>query len=311
MRTNMSRLRNLIVTAGFVVAAITGTLNADDATPAEAGQETPVATTTDSSDKNEDREIPFLDLGTDESLAKDSTGVSEAAAELWQSPDTEFETQLAGHRVTGQTYQTCRFVTTVRGTVSVECETSPCCEQQSCNECCDECGESKCSCLTRGISYVESRFHSIGKCGDDCGCEKCGNDGCDEGCDNGCDEGCDDGGCKFGFCKLGSLLKCHGCNKGCCEGRAYVQKRPCHTGCDKGCCGKGCPPFKHYQLLYAVNPGYFDQRDGRVYASMQTGVPMAVPLAPNVNYTYNYSWGIPSSRLTPISRVAPNIQFAR
>jgi len=31
-----------------------------------------------------------------------------------------------------------------------------------------------------------------------------------------------------------------------------------------------------------------------------------VPMAPVVNHTYNYGWGIPSSRLTPVSHpVAP------
>ncbi len=72
-----------------------------------------------------------------------------------------------------------------------------------------------------------------------------------------------------------------------------------------GCCGKGCPPLGRYRMVYAVDPGYFDARDGQVYATQGTGTPVAVPLAPNVNSTYNYGWGIPSSRLTPISRTQP------
>lgn len=56
-----------------------------------------------------------------------------------------------------------------------------------------------------------------------------------------------------------------------------------------------------YDITYAVNPCYFDRRDGRVYSAAGYGVPMAVPLAPNVGYTYNHGWGVPSSRLTPIS----------
>lgn len=72
-----------------------------------------------------------------------------------------------------------------------------------------------------------------------------------------------------------------------------------------GCCGDGCPPLGHYNIVYAADPNYFDARDGRVFAAPGTGVPMAVPLAPNVHYTYNYSSGVPSSRLTPISRVLP------
>lgn len=72
-----------------------------------------------------------------------------------------------------------------------------------------------------------------------------------------------------------------------------------------GCGGEGCPPIGTYQMVYAVDPHYGDQRDGRVYASNETGVPMSVPLAPVVGHTYNYGWGFPSSRLTPISRVVP------
>jgi len=60
-----------------------------------------------------------------------------------------------------------------------------------------------------------------------------------------------------------------------------------------------------YSMTYAVNPWYADGRDGRVYAAYGYGAPMTVPLAPTVTNQYNYGWGIPSGRLTPISRVAP------
>ena len=63
--------------------------------------------------------------------------------------------------------------------------------------------------------------------------------------------------------------------------------------------------FGAYEHVYAVNPGYSDRREGNVWASAQTGVPMAVPLAPNVRHTMEYGWGMPSSRLVPISRPAP------
>ena len=70
-----------------------------------------------------------------------------------------------------------------------------------------------------------------------------------------------------------------------------------------GCCGEGCPPFGTYTRVYATEPHYADARDGQVYASPTTGMPMAVPLPPNVRHQYNYSWGMPSSRLTPISNI--------
>lgn len=69
--------------------------------------------------------------------------------------------------------------------------------------------------------------------------------------------------------------------------------------------GKGVPPFGCYQRIIATQPGYYDARDSQVYASPMTGVPTAVPLAPNVRYQYNYGWGTPSSRLTPISTIVP------
>jgi hypothetical protein len=70
-----------------------------------------------------------------------------------------------------------------------------------------------------------------------------------------------------------------------------------------GCGGAGCPWMGKYQMVYAVDPGYTDARDSRLYSAQGAGVPMAVPLAPNVRHTYNYSWGLPASRLTPISNV--------
>ncbi|NNJ27003.1 hypothetical protein LzC2_31000 [Planctomycetes bacterium LzC2] len=66
----------------------------------------------------------------------------------------------------------------------------------------------------------------------------------------------------------------------------------------KGLCGK-------YEHVYALDPSYVDRRTGQVWASQQTGVPMAVPLAPNVRHTMEYGWGMPSSRLVPISRPGP------
>jgi hypothetical protein len=76
-----------------------------------------------------------------------------------------------------------------------------------------------------------------------------------------------------------------------------------------GCGGGGCPPFGTYDLVYPVNPQHFDSRDGKLYSAQGHGVPMAVPLAPNVTHSYNYGWGIPSSRRTAISRPAPHIQY--
>ncbi len=72
-----------------------------------------------------------------------------------------------------------------------------------------------------------------------------------------------------------------------------------------GCCGRGCPPVGHYSMVYPLDPNYFDQRDGNIYAAQGYGGPVSVPLAPNVRHSYNYGWGVPSSRLTPISHPYP------
>lgn len=64
--------------------------------------------------------------------------------------------------------------------------------------------------------------------------------------------------------------------------------------------GPGRPLAGCYSIVYPVDPGYFDQRDGQIYAAPGYGGPVSVPLAPVVNSTYNYGWGIPSSRLTPV-----------
>lgn len=70
--------------------------------------------------------------------------------------------------------------------------------------------------------------------------------------------------------------------------------------------GAGAPPFGYYQLVYPVAPDYANPNDVyQQYGAQGYGVPMSVPLAPNVRHTMNYSAGMPASRLTPISNVIP------
>ncbi|MFV0446552.1 MAG: hypothetical protein ACK5Q5_23520 [Planctomycetaceae bacterium] len=64
------------------------------------------------------------------------------------------------------------------------------------------------------------------------------------------------------------------------------------------------PPCGHYQIVYPVDPWYGDARDAGVYAAEGYGGPMSVPLAPVIRHTFNYGWGVPSSRLTPVSHLA-------
>lgn len=144
---------------------------------------------------------------------------------------------------------------------------------------CNECGTS--SCTSNG-----------------CGTEACGRTA--RRCDIGYCDSCD----PYSNCK-----SCRG--KGCktCKGEAGPFKRflQCKFGFlfPSGCGGKGCPPFGHYGMVYAVDPSYADPRDSQVYGTQGWGTPMAVPMAPTVRHTYNYSWGVPASRITPISVPGP------
>lgn len=72
-----------------------------------------------------------------------------------------------------------------------------------------------------------------------------------------------------------------------------------------GCCGQGCAPVGAYHVTYADQPDYIDQRDTQLYAAQGYGMPITVPLAPNVNHTYNYSAGVPASRVTHIGNYNP------
>lgn len=54
--------------------------------------------------------------------------------------------------------------------------------------------------------------------------------------------------------------------------------------------------------MIAVDPGYTHPNDqGQIYSAQGYGMPVSVPLAPGVRQQYNYGWGLPSSRLTPLS----------
>ena len=80
--------------------------------------------------------------------------------------------------------------------------------------------------------------------------------------------------------------------------------------CPTGNCGRGVPLYGKYNIHYAQNPGHVDGRDGELYQAPGYGTPVTVPLAPNVRHAYNYSWGVPSSRLTPLRQatvVAPPV----
>ncbi len=72
-----------------------------------------------------------------------------------------------------------------------------------------------------------------------------------------------------------------------------------------GACGQGLPLVGKYNMVYADQPGYTNPADTQLYSAQGYGMPMTVPLAPTVNYQYNYSSGIPASRITTIGTWNP------
>jgi hypothetical protein len=65
--------------------------------------------------------------------------------------------------------------------------------------------------------------------------------------------------------------------------------------------------------VYPAIGYYYDVRDTRTYAAQGYNVPVTVPLPP-ITRTYNYGWGIPSARLSPVggySRWYPDVPFTQ
>ncbi|MBS0203942.1 MAG: hypothetical protein JSS49_13640 [Planctomycetes bacterium] len=109
----------------------------------------------------------------------------------------------------------------------------------------------------------------------------------------------------YSDCPNGDCQPRHGCCRDP-KRQAMVDYFRCKFGyfIPTGAGGAGVPIVGKYSRVYPQDPYYFDQRDGQAWGAQGYGMPMAVPLAPVVGHAYNYSWGSPSSRLTPISRPA-------
>jgi hypothetical protein len=50
---------------------------------------------------------------------------------------------------------------------------------------------------------------------------------------------------------------------------------------------------------YTQQSYYYDVRDTRIYSATKYNTPVTIPVAPMVR-GYNYGWGVPSARLSPI-----------
>jgi hypothetical protein len=140
-------------------------------------------------------------------------------------------------------------------------------------------------------------------------CPVPGNICCETACGAGCSSSSNGCGCGcpgnentsiFGRIFGGSKSRCS------CDSCDYCGKGTSGSRSDKSrtlynSTNKTVPFCGKYQITYANQPSYADARDGMAWAAQGYGMPVTVPTAPVVRYSYNYSHGTPASRLTPLS----------
>ena len=180
---------------------------------------------------------------------------------------------------------------------------SQCCPTEFCPPCygmCDPCNGGMCN----------SGNCNMGSCYTPTDCNSCYN-GCDaNGMNGGWGNGCDP--CQDP-CYGGRGRNGRGRRDGRNPSFADKCKESNNRVCDRlfgwmipsGNCGQGSPWFGKYHMTYADQPSYIDPRDTQLYAAQGYGMPMSVPLAPNVHHAYNYSSGMPASRITHIGNYNP------
>lgn len=159
--------------------------------------------------------------------------------------------------------------------------------------------------------------HKSSECGTDCADPSCPSEDCTEGCRTegcrtaGCGCGCSGNGKNYGL--FGELFGGRQAKCSCYQCDYYRTGKgatlfDCLFGCKSpaGACGQGAPLFGKYRVTYAHKPDYADPRDGQPWAAQGYRMPVSVPTAPIVRYSYNYSHGTPASRLTPLSTYNPS-----
>lgn len=196
---------------------------------------------------------------------------------------------------------------------------------------CDACGPGMYGgyvggCGPYGCDMGMCDYGSACSCGDACGTDGC----CTEGC-------CNSGRCRgrrnrkgdcdsFGECHEQRMLTLFAkpLPKDPCGGRGQLRRWRGHQMnylnrnqrlanhlfgwlVPSGCGGQGCPPIGKYCVNYADDPGYAHPQDGQAWGAQGYGVPVTVPLAPNVRHSYNYSWGTPASRITPMGNYSGSV----
>ncbi len=58
--------------------------------------------------------------------------------------------------------------------------------------------------------------------------------------------------------------------------------------------------WKWRHNYHPVRPGYADPRNAQVYSAEGYGVPVSAPLAPVTGDMWNYGYGVPAARITPL-----------
>jgi len=121
--------------------------------------------------------------------------------------------------------------------------------------------------------------------------------------------GSGNGGRLFGQHGSGNYHSSSGWNSGPYGGPAHTGNELCNClfgwAIPPGNCGQGLPLFGKYHTVYADNPGYVNPADTQLYATGANGLPVVIPTAPNVNHQYNYSSGMPASRITTLGTWNP------
>ena len=160
--------------------------------------------------------------------------------------------------------------------------------------------------------------HKSSACGTGCADPCCPPEDCAEGCrgegrtpSEGCGCGCSGNGENSGlfdemFGGRQAKCSCDQCDH--CGNGKSATLFDCLFGCMRpaGACEQGAPLFGKYRVTYAHKPDYADPRDGQPWAAQGYRIPVTVPTAPIVRYSYNYSHGTPASRLTPLSTYNPS-----
>jgi hypothetical protein len=120
--------------------------------------------------------------------------------------------------------------------------------------------------------------------------------------------GCDGAPCGAHGCGMAACQQeaaCQSCGQGCRQSRSCFGHGHGCRGCGPSCCGRCGHGSLHDCLAHdATEKRYFLRSQGKSWHSgwydPAVGRPMALMVPPTAEFTSEYSWGVPSSRVMPI-----------